>query len=86
MPRTLLTGIATLTLAMTRKFNCHCEIRSAAAIPWNKVWSIYRALLFPFVGVADTFTDDTEKLLYFKNAQIKIRIFFVFDFKRSNLI
>ena len=25
MPRTLLTGIATLTLAMTRKFNCHCE-------------------------------------------------------------
>ena len=29
-------GIATLALAMTRKFNCHCEARSAAAIPLKK--------------------------------------------------
>ena len=29
-------GIATLALAMTRKFNCYCEARSAAAIPQIK--------------------------------------------------
>ena len=39
-------GIATLALAMTRKFNCHCEARSAAAIPQTK-YVILSAAKYP---------------------------------------